>query len=153
MGRGDISVWWDNWLGEGPLTWMYPITDPEAWVKDFWKHGAWDQFELYRILPADVVHRILALDVHIDDSSEDVMYWKELPSGAFQVGSVVKHLLDYGSSWFFRQVWVKQIPVKMSFTLWRVILGKMPLLDVLFRFQIQGPSWCFCWPAKQVETL
>lgn len=153
LGNGTVSFWWDNWTGKGPLAWSYPVLDLDVQVVEYWTLGAWDSGKLKRCLPEEAVCRILRSDVRLDEGCDDILFWKKSPSGLYHVGATAKMLTGKGSLWVFKQIWKKGIPVKMSFVLWRVILGKMPVAEALWKFQVHGPSRCFCCSHKQVETL
>ena len=56
--EGQISFWWDNWLGVGPLTWQFPHLAGMERVSDYWIGGVWEVGKLSMVLLPEMLGRI-----------------------------------------------------------------------------------------------
>lgn len=52
-----------------------------------------------------------------------------------------------------RNVWIKGLPLKISFFLWRVWKRRIATDDNLKRMKIQVVSRCYCCEDKEMETM
>ena len=55
---GQISFWWDNWLGNGPLAWYFPHLAGVEAVAMYWLDDDWDFGTLRTMLPNDILKRM-----------------------------------------------------------------------------------------------
>ena len=57
------------------------------------------------------------------------------------------------ASWFFARIWPPQIPLKVSFFMLRLLIGRLPLDDMLCKLGIHLPSKCFCCSLASGESI
>lgn len=69
-------------------------------------------------------------------------------SSAFQVGRPRK-----SSSFMSSRIWHPALPIKISFFMMRVLVSRVPVMEVLQRFGVYGPSMCSCCSNPGVETM
>lgn len=50
-------------------------------------------------------------------------------------------------------IWQSGLPLKFSFFMWRLLGNKLPVREVLFKFQVCGPSNCYCCSSPEIESL
>lgn len=53
----------------------------------------------------------------------------------------------------YNNMWIKSLPFKMSFLMWRVWKGKLPLDDTVRRWGYFMPSRCWCCTNPEKESL
>ena len=116
-------------------------------------NGAWNIRLLYQVLPADIVHKVLAIPVPCK-SSPDVMVWTASTSGKFSLSSAYHELREVKhSSFMLKQFWHSQVPLKVSFFMLQLWKGWLPMDDVLSKFQLHLPLKCFCCSKSQSEFI
>ncbi|XP_027170937.1 uncharacterized protein LOC113770618 [Coffea eugenioides] len=87
-------------------------------------------------------------------SDPDTLVWLRDPSGVFSTRSAYQLVRPTRAcSWAFSFFWQSSIPRKLSFFMWRLVNGQLPMDDVLKKFQIHGPSKCHCCVLAQLETM
>ncbi|XP_070026250.1 uncharacterized protein [Nicotiana sylvestris] len=57
IGKGNISLWWDNWTGKGSLAKCIIRSNASKNIKvqDFIKNGRWNQEKLHSVLPPNLI--------------------------------------------------------------------------------------------------
>ncbi|XP_060202667.1 uncharacterized protein LOC132631084 [Lycium barbarum] len=122
-------------------------------VKETAEVGQWDEQLLRRILPEDLADHIVQ---HINPPNEngqaDKAFWKLDSRGKFTVGSAFQLLRQRKDpSNLYKQMWIKGLPIKISFFMWRFWKFKLPLDDKLKKWGHQFPSRCYCCQHPKVE--
>ncbi|XP_060177861.1 uncharacterized protein LOC132607800 [Lycium barbarum] len=122
-------------------------------VKEIAEVGQWDEQLLRRILPGDLADHIMQ---HINPPNEngqaDKAFWKLDSRGKFTVGSAFQLLRQRKDpSNLYKQMWIKGLPIKISFFMWRLWTFKLPLDDKLKKWGHQFPSRCYCCQHPEVE--
>ncbi|XP_060190710.1 uncharacterized protein LOC132619973 [Lycium barbarum] len=122
-------------------------------VKETAEVGQWDEQLLRRILPEDRADHIVQ---HINPPNEngqaDKAFWKLDSRGKFTVGSAFQLLRQRKDpSNLYKQMWIKGLPIKISFFMWRFWKFKLPLDDKLKKWGHQFPSRCYCCQHPKVE--
>ncbi|XP_060190777.1 uncharacterized protein LOC132620077 [Lycium barbarum] len=122
-------------------------------VKETAEVGQWDEQFLRRILPEDLADHIVQ---HINPPNEngqtDKAFWKLDSRGKFTVGSAFQLLRQRKDpSNLYKQMWIKGLPIKISFFIWRFWKFKLPLDDKLKKWGHQFPSRCYCCQHPEVE--
>ncbi|XP_060190564.1 uncharacterized protein LOC132619785 [Lycium barbarum] len=122
-------------------------------VKEIAEVGQWDEQLLRRILPEDLADHIVQ---HINPPNEndqaDKAFWKLDSRGKFTVGSAFQLLRQRKDpSNLYKQMWIKGLPIKISFFMWRFWKFKLPLDDKLKKWGHQFPSRCYCCQHPEVE--
>ncbi|XP_060184825.1 uncharacterized protein LOC132614395 [Lycium barbarum] len=102
-------------------------------VKETAEVGQWDEQLLRRILPEDLADHIVQ---HINPPNEngqaDKAFWKLDSRGKFTVRSAFQLLRQRKDpSNLYKQMWIKGLPIKISFFMWRFWKFKLPLDDKL----------------------
>lgn len=93
VGEGDVSFWFDQWLGNELICNMVPyvdIHDLHMRVKDIYYEGCWHFEELHTSLPADIQHQIMSVFVH--DTSRDLIIWGHSTNGSYSASDAYKWL-------------------------------------------------------------
>lgn len=84
----------------------------------------------------------------------DVPYWCLENGGIFSVESAWEYLRqrkDTGAAYI--KMWVKGLPFKISFFMWKVWKAKLPLDDHMKKMGYAMPSRCWCCVQPGEETL
>lgn len=152
VGKGDVDFWYDRWLSEEPLIRDCQVVDPPSYlVKDLHSEGGWNLPILRKYLPAQVVARIT--QVRLYPEYEDFMVWTPSSSGYFSVASAWEALRQRRNSSFIdSRLWSSLVPLKISFFMWRLVRGLLPLDNILQRRGVCLPSLCVCCGLEQ-ESL
>ena len=80
--------------------------------------------------------------------------WFLESSESFSVSSAYRLVRSsHACSFLFDRLWGGWFPIKWSFFMVRLLLGRLPVVDALCHFGINGPSWCECCTSPAVETL
>ena len=91
LGEGLVDFWYDRWLQDDPLCYLYCRQDsPNFLVAEFFTGDKWNEAKLRLWLPEPIVSQVL--QVHFDSSKKDSVVWS--PSG----GCFVLSLLSGGLS-------------------------------------------------------
>ncbi|XP_027065969.1 uncharacterized protein [Coffea arabica] len=152
VNAGSCNFWYDNWLGSEALC-LKSIVNPTHSFKDFLTNGEWNGAMLRQYIPQEIIALILEHPVPSGDRHDELV-WSQTASGKFTLASVfqeVRQAQNY--SVLHSQVWHPRIPLKVSFFMMRLLLGKLPLTDVLRRIGVQLVSKCLCCQGGAIETL
>ena len=121
--------------------------------RDFITQGNWNVQSLAQVLPQEVIHTILGTPVPTKQQGDEVV-WMPAQSGQFSLATAFQEIRQVSNtSLMFFGVWQAPTQVKVSFFIVRLLLGCLPLDDVLHTFGIHGPSKCVCCPCLSVESL
>nr|XP_027124765.1 uncharacterized protein LOC113741433 [Coffea arabica] len=152
LSREEVAFWWDNWSGLGPLAWRFPEAASDVKVLDFVREGRWD-FSALASVPAAIWDAAQG-SFFCFGLDPDTLVWRRDPSGVFSTRSAYQLARPARArSWTFSFVWHSFIPRKLSFFMWRLQNGQLPLDDVLEKYHIHGPSKYHCCVLGQVETM
>ncbi|XP_071933873.1 uncharacterized protein [Coffea arabica] len=152
VNAGSCNFWYDKWLGSGALC-LKAIVNPTLSVKDFLTNGEWNGAMLRQYIPQEIIALILEHPVPSGDHHDELV-WSQTASGKFMLASAfqeVRQARNY--SVLHSQVWHPRIPLKVSFFMMRLLLGKLLLTDVLRRVGVQLVSKCLCCQEGAIETL
>ena len=68
-----VSFWWDNWVGEGPLAWHFPHLVGDEVLSQYLVHGRWDFGRLKEILSDHILKQIVGLVLCSQEGEQDVL--------------------------------------------------------------------------------
>ncbi|XP_070007206.1 uncharacterized protein [Nicotiana sylvestris] len=156
---GSSLFWYENWTGLGALYFLVPqdfgIDENVHNVNDVTLDGEWDVDRLYEILPED-------LAVHIMEKIKPPSPMQVLDRPCLMLET--RGYFSVKSAWeytrrrdeprtAYRMIWVKGLPFKISFFMWKVWKAKLPLDDFLKRIGYCMPSKCWCCIQSDEESL
>ncbi|XP_075091458.1 uncharacterized protein LOC142171670 [Nicotiana tabacum] len=133
---GTTNIWHENWTGLGALYHVlpkdFPINEGLQEVAELRQREAWDDQLLDQTFNEEIVEHI-RLNVHYEGSEGywDRPYWMPTPSGKFSVSSawqILRHRADPNQE--FKLMWIKGLPFKISFFLWRLWRQKIATDDM-----------------------
>ncbi|XP_075107168.1 uncharacterized protein LOC142180139 [Nicotiana tabacum] len=145
---GSALFWFENWMGLGDLYFItlphFVCDEPIHNVYDVVEDGAWDVEKLLEILPEYI-------DVHILNNVKppgvqgeiDKPYWMLKTKGEFSVRSAweyVRRRKEPMNS--YKKMWIKGLPFKISFFMWKVWRNKLPLDEFMRRLGYLMASRC-----------
>ena len=120
------------------------MVNPVLSFKDFIANGKWDANFLSQAISLDLIPSILHHSV-LEGGRADEVVWSLTSSGKFSLVLAFDEVHQARcSSIIHSQIWHSCIPPKVSFFMLRMLLGKLPLPDVLCELGIQMPSRCLC---------
>nr|XP_016466227.1 PREDICTED: uncharacterized protein LOC107788988 [Nicotiana tabacum] len=161
-----------SWKGLGSL---YFVTPPDFYcdesihnVYDVIVDGSWDEGRLLDILPQELaLHVTENIKRPVLHNEFHRLYWTLDTRGNF----TVKTAWDYirrrrDSSVAYKNIWVRGLPFKIAFFMWKVWKGKLPFDDYVRILRYFMPSKCInmegllmqqtilkCWAAQVVPRL
>ncbi|XP_075097367.1 uncharacterized protein LOC142174878 [Nicotiana tabacum] len=156
---GSSLFWFVNWTRLGALYLNTPddfyIDESVNNVTDVMHTGAWDADKLTNILPEEyAAHIIDNIKPPGEHQLLDIPYWCLETGGNFSVKSAWEYLRqrkDTGTTYI--KMWVKGLPFKISFFMWKVWKAKLPLDDHMKKMGYAMPSRCWCCVQPGEETL
>ena len=96
------------------------------------------------VLPEGLVQQVIGVALPTTAEADD-MIWTPTSSGEFTISSAYQIVRKEGTrSCLFTSLWHRALSSKISFFMLRLLYGRLPLMDVLQKFGILGPSRCFC---------
>nr|XP_016435601.1 PREDICTED: uncharacterized protein LOC107761829 [Nicotiana tabacum] len=110
---------------------------------------------MFESLPEDLAHHIVQnIRPPIESSQLDTPFWMLKTRGHF----IVKSAWDYvrrraNPRLAYKMIWVKGLPFKISFFLWKVWKAKLPLDDFLCKLGYSMPSKCWRCADPKEESL
>ncbi|XP_070048893.1 uncharacterized protein [Nicotiana tomentosiformis] len=147
------------WKGLGALYFIVPpdfvINDPINNVYEMVQDGVWDLDRLMEVLPEDyAVHIMENIKPPVPTKILDKPYWKLETRGELSVKSAWEYLRRRNEpALAYSKIWVKGLPFKISFFLWKVWKAKLPLDDWMRRLGYFMPSKCWCCAQPDQESL
>ncbi|XP_075095079.1 uncharacterized protein LOC142173397 [Nicotiana tabacum] len=154
---GTTNIWHENWTGFGALYHVlledFPINEDLQEVAKLQQGEAWDDQLLDQTFNEEIAEHI-RLNVHYEGSEGywDRPYWMPTPSGKFSVSSawkILRHRADPNQE--FKLMWIKGLPLKISFFLWRLWRQKIAT-DDMWRTQgqiVMSRYWCCLQPQEE----
>ncbi|XP_060190754.1 uncharacterized protein LOC132620045 [Lycium barbarum] len=156
---GSSLFWFDNWSGLGPL---YFIVPPEFQcneaienVSDVVTDGRWHVPAIRNNLPEDLAEYILTeVKPPAKPGGIDKPWWMLEKNGEFSVKSAWEYIRSRGEKKeVYKKIWVKGLPFKIAFLMWRVWHFKVPLDDVVKSWGYHMPSRYSCCVEPKEETV
>nr|XP_016504701.1 PREDICTED: uncharacterized protein LOC107822657 [Nicotiana tabacum] len=132
---GSSLFWFDNWTGLGGLYFVIPpefIVDETIHnVNDVVLEGQWDEHKIREILPGDLAMNIMHTRQAPSMNDElDKPIWSLETRGQFTVKSVWEYLMRRKDPTItYDNIWVKGLPFKISFFMWKLWKGYCEMLD------------------------
>ena len=149
---GSCHFWYDNWLGNEALFLRAPVVLHLSF-QDFITQGHWNVQLLPQVLPQEVIPTILGKLVSTKQLVDEVV-WMPTTSGKFSLALAFQEVHQVcNTSIVLSRVWQNPTTLKVSFFMVRLLLGRLPLDDVLKTFGFHFPSKCVCCPCASVESL
>ncbi|XP_059311946.1 putative ribonuclease H protein At1g65750 [Lycium ferocissimum] len=92
-------------------------------------NGAWNVQKLMQLFPEDIVqHIVQEIDIKHGSNEWDTPWWMMTSSGKFTVGSTWELLRQRAKETVpFHNMWIKVVPFKIFFFLWRLWKFKVPI--------------------------
>ncbi|KAH0696182.1 hypothetical protein KY289_013664 [Solanum tuberosum] len=154
--EGTASFWMDNWTKQGALYYIEPQgVYEEMEVKEMILNGQWNIARLRQLLSHDMVDCILeniSPTMNMDD--QDKAWWMGNAQGEFTIKSAFQltRKKREEKEWM-NNIWLKGLPLKISFFFWRVWRQRIPTDDVLKRMRVNVVSKCHCCNVGEEETI
>ncbi|XP_075085049.1 uncharacterized protein LOC142168286 [Nicotiana tabacum] len=154
---GTTNIWHENWTGLGALYHVlpedFPINEGLQEVAELRQGETWDDQLLDQTFNEEIAEHI-RLNVHYEGSEGywDKPYWMPTPSGKFSVSSawqILRHRADPNQE--FKLMWIKGLPFKISFFLWRLWRQKIAIDDIWRRQGqiVMSRYWCCQQPQEE----
>ncbi|XP_070012048.1 uncharacterized protein [Nicotiana sylvestris] len=124
-------------------------------VYDVTLDSEWDVDRLFELLPEDLaVHIMEKIKPHSPQQVLDMLFWMLEIRGYFSVKSAWDYTRRRDESrTAYRMIWVKGLPFKIAFFMWKVWKAKLPLDDFMKRVGYCMPSKCWCCVKPGEESL
>ncbi|XP_060182106.1 uncharacterized protein LOC132611743 [Lycium barbarum] len=157
--QGNCQFWLDNWTGIGALYQMVPpnfqCDYTVVQVKEVQEDGRWKEGQIRELLPVEMANHIIQkVKPPTGGDTLDRLYWKLDSKGIFSVSSAFQVMRQRKeTSKIYEYMWVKGLPIKISFFTWRLWQRKLPLDDTLKKWGFQFASKCRCCLVPQEETI
>lgn len=105
------------------------------------KNGAWNYQLLCQLLPPEIISHIV--DTRVTPCSkkeEDKPIWMLESNEEFIVRCTYQYIRHReNKNMVFKEMWIKGLPFKMVFLMWRLSKGKIPVEEKISKWGIQGP--------------
>ncbi|XP_060200415.1 uncharacterized protein LOC132628670 [Lycium barbarum] len=155
INEAQISFWWDNWTGIGPLA-LYHHTDNNPGnlnVADIIDGDKWDMEYINNLLPPDICHIIQRVEIG-SRNKKDQPIWTHNSSGEFTCASAYQSLRKkIPEIPIWKCIWKNGIPFKMAFIIWRAIKKKLPMYDRIKKYARSADPMCICCDHPEEETI
>ncbi|XP_070008763.1 uncharacterized protein [Nicotiana sylvestris] len=157
--RGSSLFWFENWTGLGALYFLVPqdfgIDETVQNVHDVTLDGEWDVERLFEMLPEDLaIHILEKIKPPSPQQVLDMPCWMLETRGYFSVKSAWDYTRRRDEPrTTYRMIWVKGLPFKIAFFMWKVWKEKLPLDDFMKRVGYCMPSKCWCCVQPDEESL
>ncbi|XP_071906080.1 uncharacterized protein [Coffea arabica] len=117
------------------------------------RSGHWDAHLLAQFLPRDMMSFVLGKPVPTEHSTDEVVWMLE-SFEKFSLASAYHEVRHVGNaSVMLSRVWQRPTPVKVSFFMVQLLMGRLPLDDVLCTFGFHVPSKCVCCLSPAAESI
>ncbi|KAF3637725.1 putative complex I intermediate-associated protein 30 [Capsicum annuum] len=158
LNQGNSDIWLDNWTGQGDLLSIMEGGQEEQEqykkVKDLVREGNWDEQLIRTLFTEEIADHVLKKVTPPSEVEKDWPIWSIEPKGLFTVKSAWNYIRNRESiDHIFKRIWVKGLPFKICFFMWKLWRRKVPVDDITRRFGMQGPSKCWCCEEPAVETI
>nr|XP_016433563.1 PREDICTED: uncharacterized protein LOC107760057 [Nicotiana tabacum] len=117
--------------------------------------GAWNVDRSLDILPEEfALHIMEKIRPTVMDNVLDTLYWMHETRGHFSVKFAWEYLRRRDDPRIvYKMIWVKELPFRISFFMWKVWKAKLPLDDFMRMLGYFMPSRCWCCSEPKEETL
>lgn len=156
---GHSSVWYDNWTKMGALYYVIPPSSNLNFsveeVKELMENDTWNSEKLQQLFPQEVTE-LIHNDLHCLENTQewDKPWWMLSNSGKFTVSSAWEEVRQKENSFsLYSYIWIKGIPFKVSFFLWRLLRQRLPIGEILIRIKVVEEAQCYCCNSPQPETI
>ncbi|XP_060182379.1 uncharacterized protein LOC132612052 [Lycium barbarum] len=152
VGKGNLSFWWDNWTGNGPLAQLIHqgYKSKKIKVSDYIIDGEWNTDKLLNLDPNSMIMDIKNIKIYNDGI--DFPTWTPDHNGIFTCKSAWKSLrLTRANTITAANCRHPKLPFKVSFFMSRMLENKIPTDTALHGFNICGPSGCYCCNTHKIE--
>ncbi|XP_075099449.1 uncharacterized protein LOC142176224 [Nicotiana tabacum] len=148
-----------DWKGIGAL---YFVTTPDFVcdesiqnIYDVVVNDQWDEVKIREILPEQLAnHILLHIKPPVVHDALDKPLWMLESRGEFTVKSSWDYVrIRNQPSNAYRFTWVKGLPFKISFFMWKLWKNKLPLDDFLRKIGYLMASKCWCRSEPHEETM
>ncbi|XP_019240115.1 PREDICTED: uncharacterized protein LOC109220106 [Nicotiana attenuata] len=156
---GSALFWYDNWTELGALYFQLPpnfaIDEDIQNVNELTQDRRWNVERIHEVLPADLAQHIVQnIKPPRENNELDKPFWMLETKGNFSVKSAWDYLRRRNNpSIAYKKIWVKGLPFKISFFIWKVWKAKLPLDDFMRRIGYFMPSKCWCCADPKEESL
>ncbi|XP_027157156.1 uncharacterized protein LOC113758547 [Coffea eugenioides] len=153
LGRGFVDFWFDHWLSDRSLAEMAAVSDPpHMLLAEFYGDKGWSRDMLNNWLPTHLVQQVLQVQLFPDQ--DDLMVWGDSSSGSFSLKTAWAAVRRRRNmSIVDQRLWNATIPLKISFFVWKVLRGIVPVDLVLQNRGINLASCCSCCSAQGESLL
>ncbi|XP_015158226.1 uncharacterized protein [Solanum tuberosum] len=153
---GSSSFWYDNWTKQGALffTEGESAGEEELEVKEFIGNGSWKIEKLQEHISEEMICHIVKNIQPNTYALNDKPWWMGNSIGVFSAKSAYhllrnkRDIIDWMSC-----IWIKGLPLKFSFFLWRVWKKRIATDDNLRRMRMHIVSKCYCCDKGELETM
>ncbi|XP_049388499.1 uncharacterized protein LOC125852859 [Solanum stenotomum] len=152
--EGTASFWMDNWTKQGALYFTEPQgLNEEVEVKEMILNEQWNTSRLRQLIFEDMVKCIMD-NINPRMKGEDKAWWMGNTQGEFTVKSAFQLMRRKKEEYEWRNnIWIKGLPFKISFFLWRVWRKRIPTDDVIKKMKVYMASKCYCCNVGEEETI
>ncbi|XP_070010830.1 uncharacterized protein [Nicotiana sylvestris] len=156
---GSSLFWYENWTGLGALYFLVPqdfgIDENVHNVHDVTLDGEWDVDRLFEMLPEELaVHILEKIKPPSTMRVLDRPFWMLETRGYFSIKLAWEYTRRRDEPRkAYRMIWVKGLPFKIAFFMWKVWKAKLPLDDFLKRVGYCMPSKCWCCVQPDEESF
>lgn len=156
---GSANTWYDNWTQLGALCYVLPINhvmqEGLEDVKSLMLDDSWNVPMLNELLPSEIVtHIIDKISVVQVEDDWDKPWWKLTGNGKFTVSSTWELVRDEKERHkFFSKIWLKGLPFKIVFLMWRVCKRRITIGEVLMQMRVVEGVTCCCCSTDAVENF
>ncbi|XP_059310093.1 uncharacterized protein LOC132061267 [Lycium ferocissimum] len=123
-------------------------------VNEMLLNGDWDIDRLSGVTPSDIVQHITStIPPSRMEKNMDAPWWLLGTRGHFLVKTCWEYLRLRGQKQeIYKYIWIKGLPFKISFFMWRFWKFKLPLDEALKKINISLASRCWCCTNPKEET-
>ncbi|KAH0702355.1 hypothetical protein KY285_016633 [Solanum tuberosum] len=148
INSGNSSFWWDDWLGEGPLTsYCTHVTSLNTTkISQFLVGGTWNETMVRQWVPPLLVPKILSFPIHYQEQIPDEAIWKLTVDGLFSCSSAWEITRHKGTKSIINKgIWHRHLPFKISFLAWRALRNKLPTNEKITSFGKEAARCSCCY--------
>ncbi|WMV09401.1 hypothetical protein MTR67_002786 [Solanum verrucosum] len=124
-------------------------------IKEFLTEDGWDLGEMKRLLPAHVMEHTRNYMGGIQlNNQQDKAWWTKNSKGSFTIKSAWELLRNKEEvQEDFSLLWMKGLPFKISFLIWRIWKGKLLVGQLLHSWSTDTSNDCSCCHNPKIESI
>ncbi|KAH0669712.1 hypothetical protein KY289_024205 [Solanum tuberosum] len=153
---GNSSLWYDNWTKQGALFFIEgeSAQEEELEGKELIGNGSWKIEKLQEHISEEMISHIVKNIKPNIYAPNDKLWWMGNSTGVFSAKSAYHMLRTKRETidWM-NWIWIKGLPFKFSFFLWRVWKKRIATYDNLRRMRMHIVSKCYCCEKGELETM